>query len=571
VRHRPAAIGAIVAVLVACVTLIGPGSAVAAPGDTFHSIVPGRLMDTRSGSNGLALGPGESRDLAVAGRSGIPTDATAVALNVTVSQPTTVGYVTVWPTGSAQPGTSNVNFRPGQTVANLVIVGLGTGGSISVFNGSGTAEIVVDATGWFGPGFVGMTPARVMDTRAGGGAFAAAEQRELVVAGVGGVPADAVAVALNVTATNPTATGYLTAWPAGGTRPESSNLNMVAGRTTANMVVLGLGTGGRVSLFNAFGSTDVLVDVMGYFTTGTGFTGISPARLIDTRSAIRFGPGETRTVRVAGAGGVPASGVGGAAINITAVNPSLTGYLTVWPLGQPQPPTSNLNMAAGQTVPNMVVVGVGQGGFIAIHNAFGVTDVLVDVLGWFDGVTPACPTAPVVLSGTGDSVVSFAKPAAGRPAVAIATYTGASNFIVWSLSAGMVHNDLLVNEIGAYAGTVGVDFATSNETVGFEITASGPWQISVQDAEPYARCAHRFAASVTGHGDEVLYYEPQASTATSVRLHNTGSGNFIVWLHTTAGPRLLVNEIGTYTGTVVASGPGYLTVESQGDWDITRQ
>ena len=105
----------------------------------------------------------------------------AVAVNVTVTEPTSSGYVTVWPAGAAMPTASNVNFVAGQTIANMVTVGLGTGGQIDLFNYAGDSSVLVDVTGWYTSGFTPIVPVRVMDTRAGlgGATFQPGEGREL--------------------------------------------------------------------------------------------------------------------------------------------------------------------------------------------------------------------------------------------------------------------------------------------------------------------------------------------------------------------------------------------------------
>ena len=86
--------------------------------------------------------------------------------------------------------------------------------------------------------------------------------------GQGGVPATGVkSVVLNVTVTEPTSPSWLTAWPAGQTRPLASNLNYVAGQTVPNLVVVDVGTDGKVNLYNSAGSTHVVADVAGWFTS----------------------------------------------------------------------------------------------------------------------------------------------------------------------------------------------------------------------------------------------------------------------------------------------------------------
>jgi hypothetical protein len=96
-----------------------------------------------------------------------------------------------------------------------------------------------------------------------------------------------------------------------------------------------------------------------------------------------IGAGATRNLTVTGVGGVPASGVGAVAVNVTATQPTVGGYFTVWPAGQPQPNASNLNFSGGQTIPNLVIAKVGTNGQISIFNASGCTHAIIDVVGWF--------------------------------------------------------------------------------------------------------------------------------------------------------------------------------------------
>jgi hypothetical protein len=86
---------------------------------------------------------------------------------------------------------------------------------------------------------------------------------------------------------------------------------------------------------------------------------------------------------VAGRIGIPASGVSAVALNVTVTGPTLPGYLTVFPAGSQRPTASNLNFTVGQTIPNMVICGVGANGRIALFSPFGFTNVIVDVVGWF--------------------------------------------------------------------------------------------------------------------------------------------------------------------------------------------
>jgi hypothetical protein len=262
----------------------------------------------------------------------------------------------------------------------------------------------------------------------------------LVVLGRGGVPASGVgSVALNVTVTRPSATSFLTVWPTGQPRPNASNLNFVAGQTVPNMVIVPVGVGGQISIFNESGTTDVLVDVLGWFPAGPSFTGLTPARLLDSRvpsggtadgafSGIgRIAGGAVFDLAVSGRGGVPATGVGSVALNVTVARPTAASFVSVWPAGQPRPNASNLNFVAGQTVPNMVVVPLGAAGKISIFNETGSTDVLVDVLGWFPagpsftGLTPSrLVDTRIPSGGTVDGAFSGGGQLAGGTALNVA-------------------------------------------------------------------------------------------------------------------------------------------------------
>jgi hypothetical protein len=379
-----------------------PGSGV------YTALSPHRLLDTRT--NQGTLGPGSSVTIAIGGVGSVPANATAVILNVTAVDETTAGFFTVYPTGGLVPTASNLNWVAGETVPNLVSVGLGTAGSVTIFNGLGSADAVVDLEGFFAPAsggtagqFVPVVPARITDTRAGSGQpnagskLAAGTTLNVQVTGAGGIPASGVsAVVLNTTVTDTTSAGFLTVFPTGTSLPVASNLNWTAGVTVPNRVIVSIGTGGKVSFYNGLGSADVVVDVNGYFTdssaAGAQFVALAPARIVDTRNGTGapqapLGAGQGLVVQVAGNGGVPiaASAIPPKAVvlNVTVANSTAASDLVVWPHGASQPLASDLNFVAGQTVPNLVVVQLSALGQIDIFNAFGSTNVIVDVVGWY--------------------------------------------------------------------------------------------------------------------------------------------------------------------------------------------
>ncbi|MFN8020292.1 MAG: hypothetical protein U0Q03_02085 [Acidimicrobiales bacterium] len=428
----------------------------------FQGLTPARLLDTRSGAgistiDGQALGGGQvgagaTLNLTVTNRGGVPASGVAaVALNVTATEGTAASYITAFPTGSTRPTASNLNTLPNQSIANMVIVPVGTNGQISLFNFAGSTHLVADVLGYFPTGSVnGLNPARLMDTRAdgstvdgqakGGGAVGNGGTTNLTVLGRGGVPASGVgAVALNVTATEGTGSSYVTVWPTGQTRPTASNLNTTPGQTVPNMVIVPVGSGGQISLFNFSGNTHLIVDVLAWFPSATAsITGVTPQRLLETRSGLStidnafnatnaIPAGGQQSVTVVGRGTIPASGVAAVALNVTATNPSSSSYLTVWPKGQTKPTASNLNFTPGQTVPNMVIVPVGANGQVNIFNFAGTTDVIVDILAWF----PDNATSPTTTTTT-------TVPANPAPVTQVSTRTGgAQGAVTLSPSTGI--------------------------------------------------------------------------------------------------------------------------------------
>jgi hypothetical protein len=229
---------------------------------------------------------------------------------------------------------------------------------------------------------------------------------DVAVAGQGGVPLTATAAVINVTATNTTAASYLTVYPTGASRPLASNSNWTAGKTVPNLVEIALGTAGKLTVYNAFGNTDVIFDVNGYVSPTTTcltdglFRAEPPSRVLDTRATTKVGANSSIDVQITGAGGVPATGVEAVALNLTETNATAPSYITAYPTGSTRPLASNVNMVAGQTVPNRVIVKLGTGGKITLYNAFGTVDLIADVNGWFTD-----NTGSTIANGSGDVFV----------------------------------------------------------------------------------------------------------------------------------------------------------------------
>ncbi|MFF2042552.1 hypothetical protein ACFVVX_19195 [Kitasatospora sp. NPDC058170] len=268
-----------------------------------------------------------------------------------------------------------------------------------------TKDVVVD-----GSEFTPHAPTRLLDTRDGTGTAAAGQvapygTARVKVTGNSGIPAGVTAVALNITATNTSAGGHITAYASGKAAPTTSNVNFATGQTVPNLAIVPVGEDGYVELANrSEGAVDLLADVTGYFTrsAAAGYTSVKPSRLVDTREGLGAARGQvaaqsTFDVRIAGQGGLPAAGVTAVALNVTATDPKGAGHLTVFPSGQQAPTTSSLNFTAGQTVANAVIVPVGPDGRISIRNgAWDPADVIVDVTGYYsaDGKAAYLPEEP---------------------------------------------------------------------------------------------------------------------------------------------------------------------------------
>ncbi len=356
----------------------------------------------------------------------IPAGASAVALNITAVNPDAAGYVTVWPCDFPRPEASNLNFVKGSVVANGVVAPLGASGKVCVYSYAAT-DILVDIAGWFAGGspstaaFVGATPNRFIDTRNAIGAprarIVANATLSVPVVGAGiqrtdgtadVIPANATAVAINVTAVSPSAAGFITVWPCGAAMPVASNVNFVAGSVVANGVVAPIGANGSVCLYTNQQS-DILVDVLGWFGAGEGrppFTGAVPNRLVDTRNAIggptgRITPTTPKAVAVRGVA-LEVSGVSrpvpadatAVALNVTIADAAAAGYATVWPCGTTRPEASNVNFPRGGTVANGVIAPLGADGSVCIFSSVDA-HLIVDVAGWFAGGDPASFTGNV--------------------------------------------------------------------------------------------------------------------------------------------------------------------------------
>ena len=331
----------------------------------FVPVTSCRVVDTRN-PNGPFGGPelagGTLRSFAIpAGGCNIPFSAAAYSLNVTVVPVTSLGYLTVWPSGQSQPLTSTFNSLDGRIKANAAIVAAGSGGGINVYVTNST-QLILDIDGYFVPAgsstlaFYPLTPCRVADTRNAtsslGGPYLprGASRAFPILLSSCSIPSTAKAYSLNFTAVPHGPLGYLTVWQTGETQPLTSTLNALTGAITANAAIVLAGSGGEISVYPS-DDTDLVIDVNGYFAppaaSGLSLHAMAPCRVLDTRTSTgQFGGILAVNVAASGCGAL-VSAAQGFVLNATVVPAGGLGYLTVWPNGQTQPLASTLNALDG--------------------------------------------------------------------------------------------------------------------------------------------------------------------------------------------------------------------------------
>jgi hypothetical protein len=411
-------------------------------GGEFHPLPPTRIFDQQ----GVTVNSGAGGTIAVPllGAKGIVppagTDVLAVLANITVADAPSAGYLSSYPTGVADPGSSNLNFQAGRPVANVALLRPGADGSTTfklVAGGPGTARLIVDVFGWISsssyttPGgrLVSTAPTRILDTRAPTDSpVGAASTISLPIRGAGVWPNGAqvvpndpnvTGVVLNLTVDNArsnsadTYVSVLQDVPSGP--PSTSNVNVSKGLAKANLVFTPIAPDGTVKIYNYAGSTNLIVDVLGYFEGGADPTTRggrivpldSSFRALDTRPT-PLGAGQAEdwdfsqfvdSVKICDTDaqptcdrtnistlGVSPGPIGSLIANLTGTTLTrqypgtpVTTYLTVYPSDTTRPEASNVNFGEGIDVPNMAVVKLSGDEKVRVFNAFGNANYILDV------------------------------------------------------------------------------------------------------------------------------------------------------------------------------------------------
>ncbi|MBR7833359.1 PKD domain-containing protein [Actinospica durhamensis] len=250
-------------------------------GSRYTAVTPGRILDTRHGTGAPSakVAPNHGLSVAVSGKDAIPAGVKAVALHVTVTDASANGWIAAEPDGAGTPSTSILNFLKGQTVSNTVIVPVAKDGKVELYNGggSGSVDLIADVAGYFAPGPVGeyseayvpITPYRALDTRKAGGMLQADHTNSYFLSAyeTQNIPMDATLVT-NLTLTEETANGYITAYQSYTSQPSVSSLNYLKDQTVSGLDILATnGTQQQVSVYNqSAGKADLISDVFGYFS-----------------------------------------------------------------------------------------------------------------------------------------------------------------------------------------------------------------------------------------------------------------------------------------------------------------
>jgi hypothetical protein len=198
-------------------------------------------------------------------------------VNITGINPAQAGFLTAYPCGISRPIVASVNPNVGGIKQNFGIVPLSATGDLCLYSHQ-AMDVRIDVLGYFTGGaptmIVPSTPTRVTDTRdiyrtqmnlgTGGAALIANQTTTLVLAGQRGIPANAKALSVNVTAVAPSGNGSLTVWGC-GTQPAVKSINFTTGKTVANGMQVQLSATGALCVSSTAG-THLVIDVTGWWS-----------------------------------------------------------------------------------------------------------------------------------------------------------------------------------------------------------------------------------------------------------------------------------------------------------------
>ncbi len=393
-----------------------------------------------------------------AGISSIAVDAVTNKIYATNNGAPQVTMVDGTSNGTAQiPVGNGPGAIAANSVTNRVYVANSQDNKVSVIAGASSNPLR----------FVAIPPCRAVDTRrqhGGNGPIFGNTSQNFPISGTCGIPSTAAAYSTNVTVIPHGALGYLTVWPTGLSQPLVSTLNSVDGRVKADAAILPAGASGDITVFvnmATTASTDVVVDVNGYFVPASGlqFYPLPPCRVVDTRGVTGplGGPNmtanQTRDFPLLSSTKCPIPSTAQAySVNFTVVPTKTLGYLTAWPADQAQPTVSTLNDTTGTIVANAAIVPAAQtsGSDYAVGDikvfVTDATALLIDINGYF---------APPGTNGE-------------------SLYTAAPCRVLDTRKGNGAFNGLLVPPLNVIAGPCGIPFNAGAFVFNATVVPQGP-------------------------------------------------------------------------------------------------
>lgn len=365
---------------------LSPG-ALATTSDTLPGrwtpLAPSRVLDTRTGTGAR---PGRvSGALTLALPASVPVTAAGVVLSVSAVSPRGAGYVRA-ATSAQAPATTALNYAGRAGATGLVVSRPDPSGTLRLTVSGAATHLVADLVGYYdtadgsGGHWTAATPTRVVDTRTGVGARRGAVAGDLTVTLPASVPADARGAVLNVSVVDAVHDTFVQVGAA-GSAARATVLNVAGGTSRTGLVVAAPGRGGAVVVSVHGGPAQVVVDLLGSYDAGSSsgerYLGTAPVRVVDTRSGLGGAHG-SRSVTVALPASVPPGST--AVLDVSAVDPTGTGYLRVAPAGATATTTA-LNHSRGAAQTGLVLSRTDASGRITLTVSGATTDLVVDLVG----------------------------------------------------------------------------------------------------------------------------------------------------------------------------------------------
>lgn len=358
-------------------------------------------MAASAAPTGGALSDVGVLEIQIAGRFGVPADATMVALNLTTTQTDSAGFMTAYPCTPNPPNTSSLNWSAGIDRPNFVLTRLSPTGSVCVVT-SVVSDVLVDLAGYVPAGseLVSLaSPARVVDTRHDKGIADLPANTTVAfdIRSAAGLPADTGSVFFNVTALGQAAGGFVVVFACDEARPSTSNVNFPAHTDVANFASSRVAANGTICFWSNQ-DVEVIVDLAAHLPAGVdGYTSLArPARAFDSRTGHRtdaapLEAGRARPVQLDGLG-IPADALAVVA-NVTADRFAGAGFALMFPCGQPVPGSSNLNFGHQGATANSVLMPIGADNTVCVQSSI-ATDLIVDVTAYLSDHRHVVPMAP---------------------------------------------------------------------------------------------------------------------------------------------------------------------------------